>query len=713
MFYRRSFACFVLAISLTLPAAGTVNSPDSALQTARQKFKSKEYRQAIAVAKEAAPSGERDFIAGLAAYRLEQWEDAATALGRAAATYPLLSDYARLYQAQAFDQLKRPAEMISPLATLLVTTPDSPLCRQALHLLADAHYQKEAWADAYAAYQRYIAKYPAGTESLKAAYRSALCKERLGEPAIAVNLLHRLWLTSPGAPLAEKAAADLQRLQIAGQTIPTATPEDFYKRATYLYDLKRYDSAIKALQAVPLNGLSSEFSAKVQLKTGQAMFRGKKYSSAELVFSGLLPTAKGQSAETWYWLARTLDRNDKDREALAAYRTVINTFAGSDLADDALYQAALLTAESGPWAEVNPLLERLIKEYPRSDLKTSAQWELAWGNYRHGDNNTAVAAFKRLLESDTYRDRALYWLARSSLKAGDQQGAQTTITKLLEEFPYGYYAQTWRKENGLTEPPLPAVPADLPKLLPWPTGFAREKALIALGLTTEARTELGQHRSKLPRGATAAGLARLLLEIEDYNGAFHLLKKRPRKLDKEPLLAWALSYPYAYRDAVVKHSRKNDLPASLVYAVMRTESSFSPTVTSPAGAIGLMQLMPATAALMTNGNGSAVESLKQPEHNIKLGSRHLRDLLNLYKGDQIAVIAAYNAGAHNVDRWRKSFGQVPTAEFIERIPFGETRDYVKKVLAAAAVYRQLYPGQEEEQTTTTPAFTLYSTLNDD
>jgi len=719
MLYCRIVVFFVLVTLLTVPAAGTAPTADSALQTARLHFKAKDYRLALAATRSMQLSGERDFIAGLAAFRLELWDDAASSLAKAATSYPLLQDYARYYQAKALERLQRQADMIPPLEALLSVTPDSPLARQALQLLADAHFQGEAWANAYTVYQRFIAKYPAGNDSLTATYRSAVCKERLGDPAAAIPLLYRLWLTSPGAAVAEKAEMDLKRLQTAGQSVPVATPEDLFKRAVTLYDLKRYDAAVKALQSIPLTGLGDEFSAKVQLRTGQALFRCKRYKEAELTIAGLLPAPKGQSAEVWYWLARSLDRNDKDREAISSYRTLAEKFPTSDLADDALYQAALLTEESTPWSEAAPLLEQLVMAYPRGDMKVPALWELAWGTYRSGTAPAAVDAFKRLLDADTYRDRAFYWLAKAQQKNGDETGAQTTAEQLLKDYPYGYYAQLWRQEKGLATPPLPTIPNDLPSLLPWPGGFEREKALIALGLTDEARTELVRHRTKLPRGATAAGLARLHLEIDDYNGAFHLLKKRPRTLNKDPLLAWALSYPAAYREAVNKQSRKYDLSPSLVYGVMRTESSFHPGIVSPAGAIGLMQLMPATAALMTNGDkngngsGNPTDRLKSPDHNIKLGVRHLRDLLNQYKGDQIFAIAAYNAGSHNVDRWRKSIGQVPADEFVERIPFGETRDYVKKVLSAATVYRLLYPPQESRSTAAPVAFSFYSSLNDD
>ncbi|HEY6837431.1 MAG TPA: lytic transglycosylase domain-containing protein, partial [Geobacteraceae bacterium] len=125
---------------------------------------------------------------------------------------------------------------------------------------------------------------------------------------------------------------------------------------------------------------------------------------------------------------------------------------------------------------------------------------------------------------------------------------------------------------------------------------------------------------------------------------------------------------------------------------IKAESSFSPTALSPVGAVGLMQLMPATAAIVLDGKGNkgGADRLTRPEVNIRAGVKHLKDLLALYDGNPVAAIAAYNAGAGNVNKWRKRFGALPPDQFIESIPFGETREYVKRVLATADIYNRLY-----------------------
>jgi soluble lytic murein transglycosylase len=142
---------------------------------------------------------------------------------------------------------------------------------------------------------------------------------------------------------------------------------------------------------------------------------------------------------------------------------------------------------------------------------------------------------------------------------------------------------------------------------------------------------------------------------------------------------------------VAQNAAANALSEGLVYALIRAESGFSPTIKSHAGAIGLMQMMPTTAKLTAREKGAFnPQRLTNPEYNIRLGTRHLRDLMKEYDGDVVHVAAAYNAGGAAVERWRKSMKGLKQDEFIESIPYQETRDYVKKVYASAAIYRQLY-----------------------
>ena len=212
-------------------------------------------------------------------------------------------------------------------------------------------------------------------------------------------------------------------------------------------------------------------------------------------------------------------------------------------------------------------------------------------------------------------------------------------------------------------------------------------------MVAESRSEMAAARKKAgDKKSTFPGLARTYLEMKDYSSAIVLfLQNRPVKWDTAGLPLWSAGYPLVYGAPVARYTTANALSEGLIYALMRAESGFSPAIKSPAGAIGLMQLMPATARATAHEDETfSPQRLVIPDYNIKLGTRHFRDLMKGYDGDVIYSIAAYNAGATAVARWRKGFKGLKKDEFIESIPYQDTRDYVKKVYASAATYRQLY-----------------------
>ena len=144
---------------------------------------------------------------------------------------------------------------------------------------------------------------------------------------------------------------------------------------------------------------------------------------------------------------------------------------------------------------------------------------------------------------------------------------------------------------------------NLCEILPLPAGYERVKALITFGMFEEARKELAASRKKTsPKNGAVPGLARLYLEMDDYNGAYKLLRNdHPRKVEKDNLYQWGLCFPMAFREHVAEMAAEFAIPEGLIYSLMRAESSFSPTALSPVGAVGLMQLTPTIAATVSNG----------------------------------------------------------------------------------------------------------------
>jgi soluble lytic murein transglycosylase len=228
-----------------------------------------------------------------------------------------------------------------------------------------------------------------------------------------------------------------------------------------------------------------------------------------------------------------------------------------------------------------------------------------------------------------------------------------------------------------------------------------------MGLHDQARSELAAaRRNGSARGKGLLGVARLYLEMNDYSSAAAAVRaEQPRRMDGETATIWGLLYPRGFSEQIAAEAGRHEIPEELVYALIKAESGFSPVALSPVGAVGLMQLMPSTAKGMVNGsstkNGISAR-LTDPAFNIGLGVRHLKDLLRQYNGNVVSAVAAYNAGSRPVDRWRRSLVSLREDEFIENIPYYETREYVKKVLTFAEVYRRLYRPAAPALTLLTP-----------
>lgn len=242
------------------------------------------------------------------------------------------------------------------------------------------------------------------------------------------------------------------------------------------------------------------------------------------------------------------------------------------------------------------------------------------------------------------------------------------------------------------------------------------RLLASLGLEEWARWELFTIEKGLSRGSPYR--PRLIQEYERL-AMYHrssLLSQRlwSGKLDDTPegkLLAQS-TYPLAFRSDVEKYSQEFEVPMEFILSIMRAESSYRAQATSPVGALGLMQVMPQTGRRVADLLGERnfePKSLLQPYQAIRFGSRYLSRLLNQFNRNMVLASAAYNAGPHRVKQWVTQFGELEVDEFIEHIPFVETRNYVKKVLAFTLIYRTVYP--EVFQSKQSPIPNLATTLN--
>jgi soluble lytic murein transglycosylase len=688
----KPFLVALTGVSLCLPAAISSRADDLVSLAAAQ-FREKDYNDAYSLAKKSAESPQRSFLLGTAALRLGKGDEALPLLAEAEHKLPLVADYAALYQAEALMKQKRYAEAVAKAVSVARAYPGSLLVRRADKLAADSLFGAGDYRGALKAYQAFVEQYAAGGDSVDALFQSGRSREAIGDREGAAQAYRSVWLNNPASAQAKQSRERLADLEMSGVKAAGFAPEELLRRASSLFTRNEFTAALKTLATIPTDGQPPGFASRVDFRTGMTHYRLRNFMLAEKYFLGATASPVADiSSEARFWRAKSLERLDQDAKAYALYMGLLDEGKKQEFADDALIEAAGLRKNMGSFAEAARLFELLPKSFPESKFAPRAVWEAAWCRYLAGDYTVAAEAFKAQLKDDSMREKALYWLART-LENTANADAAVYYRQLADEYPAGFYATWYRDRQGIADMRQSLGPRNALAELPLVSGFEKPRLLAALGMVEEARSEMAAARKRIgDRKVSFPGLARTYLETGDYGSAIALfLQNRPIKWETASLPLWTAGYPVAYTEQIRQQAAANGLSEGLVFALVRAESSFSPTIKSGAGAIGLMQLMPATARQTAGEKGHFdPQRLVSPDCNLTLGTRHLRELLKGFDGDVVYSIAAYNAGATAVERWKKSFKGLKKDEFIENIPYQETREYVKKVYASAATYRRLY-----------------------
>ncbi|MDF1564755.1 MAG: transglycosylase SLT domain-containing protein [Deltaproteobacteria bacterium] len=374
--------------------------------------------------------------------------------------------------------------------------------------------------------------------------------------------------------------------------------------------------------------------------------------------------------------------------------------------------AAELSLRQDDFAEAGRALQAYLLLYPTDPGRPRAFFLWGWARLRQGEYAEAAELFAGALsrpalaadEADTLGGsriaaaaRARYWHARSLDLAGEAEAAADSYRQLLSRHPLSYYAALARDRQ--VEPAL-EPPSDIgasPDHGDLDPRVRRARQAAWLGLRKEARRQLGPllatpSRARHPRDLLEA--ARTLEALGQRETARFLYRSAMVHdggglLPGEREQAMQHAFPRLHQDLIEKEARRWSIPPALVFGLILRESAFKPCARSSVGARGLMQLMGPAAADAAGDLGLAAPSadaLCDPALNVRLGTWHLKKLLRRYEGAEVLAVAAYNAGAGTVDRWRERDPGMPLDVWVEEIPFDETRVYVRAVLSAARGY---------------------------
>jgi len=457
---------------------------------------------------------------------------------------------------------------------------------------------------------------------------------------------------------------------------------------------------------------------------------------------------------TTYNYARSLQRNDQDETAIAAYNRVVQQFPQSPQAPRALIRLTQVDTPQNAIAALDRLIanypdtvsealaikaeilqnklgspqaasvarNQLLEKYGSSNEAGELRWRIAKGLAKSGQLAKAIAAVDNLIvTSPNSLDaaEATFWAGKWANQIGDKPKAKSLFEFTIREHPDSYYA--WRSATSLgwqvgnfttvryTAPAI-AIPSERTSL---PAGSAKLQELYILGLDRDARsqwvTELAGKKILTPKEVFTDGVLRVAvldnligirtLESLDWIDVPATEKAEIPKLKQHPAYIRSL-YPFHYWDSILKWSQERQLAPALVIALMRQESRFEAQIRSSAGAIGLMQVMPETGSWIAGQKGVKSYNLDSPMDNISFGTWYLDYTHSRYGNNSMLAIASYNAGPGAVGSWVESRGVGDPDEFVNSIPYSETRDYVSKVLGNYWNYLRLYSPTIQQQINT-------------
>ena len=430
----------------------------------------------------------------------------------------------------------------------------------------------------------------------------------------------------------------------------------------------------------------------IRFEIGRVLFNIGEYAAAERELAAI-GANYSRIADARYLLGRAQYRQRKVSEGVATLRSVASQFERSPAAARALFLLGDLAQDEGRQEEaISYFTQTANTNAAAGDEPAQALMRLGAIQFVAKDYAAAQSTFEKYRERyprGSAYEQATYWAAQAAAAAGNKDAARErwqTVKALNTLSYYNVRAAELLDESLLGDVPAgPATETDMQSRID--AGLDRHATLREIGWNDAASFELGRLRGDVANDTAALYAVAEGLNKRD-NAYFGIALGREllnagRNWDARLL---RIMYPLPYEDIIRRESRARGLDPYFVAALMRQESRFNPRAVSGAGAIGLMQVMPATGRQLGNATR---DQLMDPAVNIRLGTRFLADLTSTY-GRQDAVLAAYNAGPSRMTRWR-SFPEYAQPDlFVERIPFDETRDYVKVVRVNTSIYRALY-----------------------
>ena len=618
-----------------------------------------------------------------------------------------LGDYVAYYLGTCYLQTGHQAEGLATLANFSATYPDSLLVRDA-HLGLATGWVTEGRA--YEAAELLAKDRLPPRSDIELELGKALAAS--GQAAKASEAFANVYYNMPISPEADAAYAELRKLSISSQ--PTAAQRK--TRADLLMKARRYADAADEYHELAIHASPAERPTAV-LALADALHRSGRNREAKTELAALPGATPDQLAQRLYILGEVAWASDEND---AFYRTVDElrqTAPTSPWLESALLSAANLHLVHHEFDQALDAFRELQQRFPTGARASYAHWKAAWLTLRQGRDDEAKKQFEEqiaLYPTGNETSNALYWRGRLAEEDHDVAMARAFYQKLSDRYRNYYYAELGR-DRLKNLPATTDAPGQYPLLDRIPPlehaekitledppnddlHLQKAKLLGNGGLIDFAVRELQAAASEEGGSWAPAETAQLYTDTGHYDRAIEVMKHSVPSyfavdIPMLPRPYWEALFPRPYWSDLKRFSTANNLDPYLVASLIRQESEFNPLAVSRANAVGLMQLLPKTGRVVARQESVRHYNSSQlytPTMNLELGTRYFRGMVDKFGGSFEHALAAYNAGSDRVEEW---MGQGPyrdSPEFVESIPFTETREYVQAIMRNANVYRQLY-----------------------
>jgi soluble lytic murein transglycosylase len=643
------------------------------------------------------------------AYMLDRrFTDAVLTFRRASASGDALDDYADYLGAQAAIQAGHGADAYPLLDHFADRHAESIFNANAPVLLANAHLQQNDPQGAL----KVLEPLANTAQASHAEFRYTLARtyQLSGDVEHAAPIFKSLYVTYP---LTNEAAQARQQLQAMGIPVTAAERK---QHADQLFNAKHFAEAGDEYHSIAKSdsSLSSADQAALAIYAAVCDLKLKHLSRRDV--ERLPDTSDDSAALKMYMLAEISRTEDDQNRHDALIAQMVKLFPASRWLEEALYSGGNMYLLKRDAKQATMHYSLLVEMFPNSSYAPSAHWRAAWMNYRLRNYSEAA----RLMDEQIQRypagievPAALYWRGRIfEDEEHNFSQAANYYRALASNFTNYYYAVLARQRlavlgNQTTIPPTPVLASVRKMVMPELTGelpedephLIKAKLLANAALNEYIGPEIQASLNSSEWGALAQ--AEIFSSYGEYTRALQSMKHSgisffALPMDRVPAVYWNLLFPQPYWTDLVTDSQRIGVDPYLVASLIRQESEFNAAAVSHANAYGLMQLLPSVGKSIAKKQGIKgfnASLLLNPTVNLQLGTANLKLVLDRFGGQVEYALAAYNAGDMPVRQWMSAGDYKDIPEFVESIPYSETREYVQAILRNREIYRALYPSR--------------------